>query len=65
MSQAQIFRDQAAAADAAAAAATLDNVRERNLRSAQAWREMAERVERTDRLKAEREAAIMERLRSA
>lgn len=47
---------QAEAAEAAAAGASLDNVRDRNLRSAAAWREMADRAARTDRLKAEREA---------
>ena len=54
MSQADQYRAQAIAAQAAADAATLDNVRERNMRSAKAWHEMAEKAERTDRLRAER-----------
>jgi hypothetical protein len=39
-------------ARAEADAATLDNVRERCLRSETAWLEMAARVERTDQLRA-------------
>jgi len=39
-------------ARAEADAATLENVRERCLRSATAWLEMAARVERTDQLRA-------------
>ncbi len=58
MSQSQIYRTQAEAAEAAAHAATLDNVRERCLRSAAAWHEMAERIELTDRLRAERMASV-------
>ncbi|NNM77581.1 hypothetical protein HJG53_11740 [Sphingomonas sp. ID1715] len=54
MSQAEQYRAQAQAAEAAAAEAVLANVRERNLRSAQAWHEMAEKAARTDRLRAER-----------
>lgn len=54
MSQAAQYREQAIAAEAAANVATLDNVRERNLRSAKAWHEMADKAERTDRLRAER-----------
>lgn len=56
--QAEHFRAQAAAAEAAAEAATLDNVRERCLRSAAAWHEMAARIERTDRMRAERTGGI-------
>ncbi len=54
MSQADYFRAQALAAEATAEIATLDNVRERSLRSAKAWHEMADRAERSDRLRAER-----------
>lgn len=54
MSQADQFIAQAEAAEAAAAATSLDNVRERNLRSAAAWRQMADRAERSDKLRAER-----------
>ena len=57
MNQALHYRAQAEAAEAAAEAATLDNVRERCLRSAAAWHEMAERIELTDRLRAHRMAA--------
>ncbi len=57
MSQAEQFRAQALAAEAAAEAATLDNVRERNLRSAKAWHEMADKAVRTDKLRAERTSA--------
>ncbi|MBA2918307.1 hypothetical protein GON01_04880 [Sphingomonas sp. MAH-20] len=53
-SQAAQYRAQALAAEAAAEAATLENVRERCLRSAAAWNEMAARIELTDRLRAER-----------
>jgi hypothetical protein len=55
--QAEHYRAQALAAEQAADAATLDNVRERCLRSAAAWNEMAARIELTDRLRAERTAA--------
>jgi hypothetical protein len=54
VSQALVYRAQAQAAREAADAATLDNVRERCLRSAAAWLEMAERIELTDRLRADR-----------
>lgn len=54
MSQAAFYRSQAEAAEIAAESATLDNVRERNLRSAAAWHDMASRMELTDRLRAER-----------
>lgn len=57
MSQAEQYRAQALAAEAAANAATLDNVRERNLRSAKAWHEMADKAVRTDQLRAERSQA--------
>lgn len=45
MSQTYDFYDQRAkAAEAEAARAVLDNVRDRELRSAKAWREMADRA---------------------
>ena len=47
------YRARAAEARADAEAATLDNVRERCLRSAIAWEGMADRVRRTDRLRTE------------
>ena len=39
-----------------AAGASLDNVRERNLRSEAAWRAMANQLLRAERMRAEREA---------
>jgi hypothetical protein len=62
VSQADQYLAMAQAAEAAAEAAQLDNVRDRNLRSAAAWREMADRAQRTDRLRAEREAAVIARV---
>ena len=57
MSQATHYRAQALAAEEAAEAATLENVRDRNLRSAKAWHDMADRAEHTDRLRSERAPA--------
>ena len=56
MSPLQFYRDQAARAQAEADAAKLDNVRDRCLRSAHAWEGMADRIARTDAMRAEREA---------
>ncbi|CAM3186407.1 hypothetical protein SPAN111604_09165 [Sphingomonas antarctica] len=42
--------------DAEAAAATLDNVRDRSLRASATWRDMAERSLRMETARAEREA---------
>lgn len=50
------FREQAERCRAEAEAATLENVRERCLRSAAAWRAMADRQDRIDTARAEREA---------
>jgi hypothetical protein len=61
MSPLQFYRDQAVRSHAEADAATLDNVRDRCSRAATAWEEMADRVSRTDALKAEREAATAAR----
>lgn len=47
----------AAEARAAAEAATLVNVRDRCLRAEAAWTEMATRAARTDRMRAQTEAA--------
>jgi hypothetical protein len=55
---ANTYRAQAEKAQADADAATLDNVRDRNLRAAAAWTQMAERQERTDRGRARREDAV-------
>jgi hypothetical protein len=55
------YRAQAEKAQAEADNATLFNVRERNLRAAQAWTQMAERQERTERGRAVREGAAQAR----
>lgn len=54
--QHEFYLARAAEARAAAAAATLDNVRDRCLRSEAAWSAMADRAERTDRA---REKAVL------
>ncbi|MFN3944274.1 MAG: hypothetical protein ACK4K7_05050 [Allosphingosinicella sp.] len=56
MSTADHYSEQAARALRDAEAASLDNVRERCLRSAAAWADMAARAERTARMRAETEA---------
>ena len=52
----QFYVDRAADARRDAEAATLDNVRDRCLRAAAAWDDMASRVARTERMRAETEA---------
>lgn len=52
MTQAEQYRAQALAAEAEAAATALDNVRDRNLRSAKAWHAMADRAEHAEKMKA-------------
>jgi hypothetical protein len=52
----QFYLDRAAEARRDAAAAVLDNVRDRCLRAAAAWEVMAARVQRTERMRAETEA---------
>ena len=52
----QFYRERAAEARRDAGQTSLDNVRERCLRAAAAWEQMAARVERTDRMRAEAEA---------
>lgn len=56
MNQLDFYRERAAAARRDAEAATLQNVRERCLRAAVAWDEMADRAARTERMRAESEA---------
>ncbi len=51
------YRSHAEKAQADADAATLDNVRDRNLRAAHAWTQMADRQERTERARATREGS--------
>ncbi|HEX8301481.1 hypothetical protein [Sphingomonas sp.] len=50
-----LYRDNAQRAQDDADAATLDNVRDRNLRAAMAWQQMADRVATTERARAARE----------
>lgn len=52
MTDRETYLARAAEARAEADAATLDNVRDRCLRSAAAWNEMAARAERTERMRA-------------
>ncbi len=51
--QLNFYRERAAEASRDAAAAKLDNVRERCLRAEEAWLGMAARVERSERLRAD------------
>ena len=53
------FRENAARCRADADAAVLDNVRERNLRAEAAWLAMAERLERIDTARIQRENAVI------
>lgn len=48
----QSYRELASRALADADAATLDNVKERNLRAAAAWTQMAERLDQTEKARA-------------
>jgi len=57
----EIYRERAALERANAAAASLDNVRDRCERAARAWEVMAERIDRTTELRTEREASAEER----
>lgn len=52
------YRENAARCRADADAAVLDNVRDRNLRAEAAWLAMAERQERVDNARMERESAV-------
>jgi hypothetical protein len=54
MTPLEFYRTQAAKSAAEAAAATLGNVRDRCLRAAAAWETMAERIERTETMRAGR-----------
>jgi hypothetical protein len=55
MSNAEYYAEQAEKARRDAADANLDNVRDRCLRSAEAWDDMATRAARTSRMRAETE----------
>jgi hypothetical protein len=52
LAQYEFYRERAAEARVIAAAATLDNVRERWLRSEASWTEMAVRSERSEKMRA-------------
>lgn len=54
-----LYRTRAAEQWAAADEATLENVRERCERAAKAWETMADRAERTETMRHQREAKIM------
>ena len=54
----EFYLERAAAARRDADEATLANVRERCLRAAAAWEEMAARAARTERMRAETEARL-------
>ena len=54
MSTLEFYRGQMAKAQSEADAAVLDNVRDRCLRAKAAWAGMADRIERTDAMRAER-----------
>ncbi len=55
MSILPFYREQAARETTSADAASLDNVRDRHRRAAQAWTVLADRVEHSDTLRAARE----------
>ncbi|QDX25694.1 hypothetical protein FPZ54_06445 [Sphingomonas suaedae] len=55
------YRQHAAKCRADADSATLENVRDRNLRAEAAWLAMADRQERTETARAQREAAVIPR----
>ena len=57
MTPLDFYRTQSEKAQAEAANSKLDNVRDRCLRAAAAWDSMAERIERTDAMRASRTAA--------
>lgn len=59
---AETCRARAAEAQATADAASLDNVKERELRARDTWTEMAERAERIAKERDAREAAKAERI---
>ena len=62
MTDRETYLARAAEARAQADAATLDNVRDRCLRSEAAWAEMAARAERTERM---RETLLAEKAKTA
>ncbi len=59
MSTLEFYRGQMIKAQAEADAAVLDNVRDRCLRAKAAWADMADRIERTDAMRAGRAATAV------
>jgi hypothetical protein len=59
MSTLEFYRGQMIKAQAEADAAVLDNVRDRCLRAKAAWADMADRIERTDAMRAGRAASTV------
>ncbi len=59
----ELYRNRADAEWANAAAASLDNVRDRCERAARAWEKMADRLERTSALRSERDRATADAAR--
>ena len=59
MSTLEFYRGQMAKAQAEADAAVLDNVRDRCMRAKAAWADMADRIERTDAMRAGRAASAV------
>jgi hypothetical protein len=63
--QSEFYRARAIDARADADAASLDNVKERCLRAAAAWETMADRADRTSKMRDRQEAEKAERLATA
>ena len=59
MSTLEFYHGQMIKAQAEADAAVLDNVRDRCLRAKAAWADMADRIERTDAMRAGRAASTV------
>jgi flagellin-specific chaperone FliS len=59
MSTLEFYRGQMVKAQAEADAAILDNVRDRCMRAKAAWESMADRIERTDAMRAQRVGATV------
>ena len=57
ITQLQFYLDRVAQARADADAATLDNVRDRCLRSEAAWKQLADRAAKTEQMRSAQEAA--------
>jgi hypothetical protein len=64
-SPAIFYRERAQLAQDEADAAKLDNVRDRCLRAEAAWTAMADRAERTQKLRDKRESEVVTRIQAA